>query len=100
MNTCNIDDCNIYSAQFFLKHKWIPIIIYIMQDDEITFSYLLNKIEHISNKRLSEALKLLLEREIIIKEDNLYFLSATGEQLLEIILLMSKFTETISLKNH
>lgn len=93
MQTCNIDNCNIYNAQFYLKHKWIPIIIYVMQDDDITFSYLLNKIDYLSNKRLSEALKLLLEHEIIIKDKHYYLLTDKGQYLLKIILMMSEFND-------
>ncbi len=93
MQTCNIDNCNIYDAQFYLKHKWIPIIIFVMQDDNITFSYLLKKIDFISNKRLSEALRLLLEKDIIHKNNNYYTLTAKGNHLLQIILLMSEFKD-------
>lgn len=91
MKVCNIDDCNIYKVQSYLKHKWIPIIIFVMQDENITFTYLLNKISHISNKRLSEALTLLKEYELIDKKEEEYFLTKKGEKLLEIILLMSEF---------
>ncbi len=71
MNKCNIYNCNIYVAQKYIKHKWIPIIIYLLQREQLmTFSQLLDNIEFISNKRLSVSLNLLIDNEIIDKNDN------------------------------
>lgn len=92
MEKCNIYNCNIYDSQKYIKHKWIPIIIYLIEKrKKIQFSELLNNIEYISNKRLSESLKLLLNEMILYKENNYYFLSEKGEKLADIITLMSKF---------
>ncbi len=90
---CNIHDCNIYEAQKYIKHKWMPITIFLIgKEKKQSFSCLLNKIEYISNKRLSEVLKTLLNGNIIKKEnDNYYVLTTKGDHLYEIILLMSNF---------
>lgn len=93
MQKCNIYNCNIYVAQKYIKHKWIPIIIYLLgRDKTMTFTQLLNNIEFISNKRLSASLKILIDNQIIEKdEQGLYLLTEQGLQLSNIITLMSNF---------
>lgn len=93
MDKCNIYNCNIYVAQKYVKHKWIPIIMFLLNKyKSITFTELLNNIEFISNKRLSESLNILTNNKIIVKdENNKYLLSDQGEKLAQIILLMSQF---------
>lgn len=89
---CNIDDCNIYDVQKILKHKWVPIIIYCMEAENITFSYLSKRIDHISNKSLSQSLNFLTSQNIIYKDKH-YVLTNSGKELLKIILLMSSFNK-------
>lgn len=98
MAKCNIYNCNIYDAQKYIKHKWIPIIIYLLaRDQELTFTEFLSNIEFISNKRLSESLKVLIDNKIIEKKvDNQYVLTATGDELAQIIMLMSNFSGRFS----
>ncbi len=93
MEKCNIYNCNIYIAQKYIKHKWIPIILYILdRDKSASFTTMLNSIEFISNKRLSESLKTLTTNNIVTKDkDGEYFLTTTGIQLATIITLMSNF---------
>lgn len=93
MPKCNIYNCNIYVAQKYIKHKWIPIILYLLnRETEMTFTELLNNIEFISNKRLSASLKILVDNQIIEKNNNgQYCLTASGHQLATIIRLMSDF---------
>lgn len=93
MQKCNIYNCNIYVAQKYIKHKWIPIIIYLLnRDKKHSFSSLLNNIEFISNKRLSESLKVLFNNGIIAKdEESNYILTPKGDELGNIIKMMSLF---------
>ncbi len=92
MEKCNIYNCNIYVAQKYIKHKWIPIIMYLLKrDGKMSFSELLANIEFISNKRLSTSLNDLLKNEMIIKDENMYEISKKGNQLADIIMLMSNF---------
>lgn len=92
MRQCDIDDCNIYRAQFFLKHKWVPIILFVMDDDDASsFTSFTNQIKYISNKRLSEALKLLIEHKLLVQETDKYKLTDEGRKLRQIVMLMSEF---------
>lgn len=93
MQKCNIYNCNIYVAQKYIKHKWIPIIIYLLgRETTMTFTQLLNNIEFISNKRLSASLNILINNQIIEKDDQgLYLLTENGQQLSAIITSMSNF---------
>lgn len=91
MRQCDIDDCNIYRAQYFLKHKWVPIILFVMDDKANSFTSLKKQIKYISNKRLSEALKLLIEHKLLIQEDDMYKLTDEGRKLRQIVMLMSEF---------
>lgn len=88
---CNIDNCNIYEAQKYLKHKWVPIIIFCLNKDVNTFNGLLNSIEHISNAQLSRALNMLVNDEIIMLDEKQYKLTVSGVKLNQIIDLMACF---------
>jgi DNA-binding HxlR family transcriptional regulator len=88
---CNIDNCNIYDAQKYIKHKWVPIIIFCINREVDTFSGLLQSIEHISNAQLSRALSLLINDEIIRLDKKQYLLCKKGQKLNEIIDLMALF---------
>lgn len=94
MKKCNIYNCNIYVAQKYIKHKWIPIIIYLLnREQQLVFTDILNNIEFISNKRLSVSLKTLIDNGVIDKDETgLYSLTKQGQELANIITLMSEFT--------
>ncbi len=89
---CDIDNCNLYETRNIIKHKWIPIIIYILNKGEISYTNLLNSILYISDTQLSLALKKLKEDSLIEQTNQLYTLSSKGQELGLIIELMQKFT--------
>ncbi|MGL4589413.1 MAG: winged helix-turn-helix transcriptional regulator [Mycoplasmatales bacterium] len=93
MKKCNIDDCSIYRCQKLLKHKWVPIIIFCIKRNIVTFNGLLNQIAFISNSQLANTLKLLVDEKILIQNNNGYTLTLKGEDLNQIIELMRQFDE-------
>ena len=67
MEKCNIYNYNIYTSQKYLKHKWIPIILFVISKDIHKFNEILNSIEFITNAQLSLALNLMVKENILNK---------------------------------
>lgn len=87
---CNIDECSIYKTEKILKHKWNPIIIYVLNCNSLTFGELDSQIKYVSHKRLSTSLKMLEECEIIEKYNNKYSLTTIGQQAFLIVKMMEE----------
>lgn len=88
-----IYDCPVEALSNILGKKWIPAIIWQMQDNKIRFGELQRSIEGCSKKMLVQQLEVLIENGIIINEKNtvskvvesIYYLSESGLSLLPIM---------------
>ena len=88
-----IYDCPVEALSSILGKKWIPAIIWQIQDNKIRFGELQRSIEGCSKKMLIQQLEVLIENGIIINEKNtdskvvesIYYLSKSGLSLLPIM---------------
>ncbi|MGL4590146.1 MAG: hypothetical protein ACRCUP_07905 [Mycoplasmatales bacterium] len=93
MELCNIQMCNLYETHKILKHKWLsPIIKLLKINKSLSFTDLLQSIAYISNGQLSKNLSFAIEKKLIDRDENGYYLTNNGHQLYEIIKLMDEFT--------
>ena len=96
---CANKDCNFAKVTLLLGDVWNILIIHqLLQNDELRFGELLEKISGLSNSVLSARLKVLLEENIVHRQSIasmppqvIYSLTAKGLSLKPIFEEMQKF---------
>lgn len=86
-------ECPIEALASILGKKWVPNIIWILQEEKIRFNELERRVKDCSRKMLIQQLELLINENIILNDKNMYgnimesvyYLSESGRTLLPII---------------
>jgi len=100
----NPNHCPITHSMNIIGNKWTPIIIYMMADRKLRFGELAFRIDKISRKVLTDQLKQLEIRGIVIRESYAetpprveYSLTDKGAKLLPILNQLCAWSKGIEL---
>lgn len=100
----NPNDCPITHSMNIIGNKWTSIIVYMLADRKLRFGELAVRIDKISRKVLTDQLKEMELRGIVVRESYAeipprveYSLTEKGERLLPILNLLCAWSKDIEL---
>lgn len=83
--------------QDVIKLKWIPEILDEIEKGENSFSRILENTPYLSSMELTRKLKVLQERDIVIKDDaGLYAMTTFGDDILHILRHLKELNDRYS----
>ncbi len=94
---CNIIECDIYHAISKIKSRYSSVFLFSLNSSPKKFNEIADEFSFINHSQVSRTLKDLITSNLVVKVDNFYKLSKSGQALIPILLDLEHWNSTFSI---